>query len=101
MAEELGFKTPAKELEKLQKRLEEMEGLGTVSIDALKLSIGALIEIFTDRVLQNPKDARKEKDRLLEKIKEVGVSPLLVDTLDDNFKARCDLVDEAFRRKRR
>ena len=93
MAEELGFRTPAKEVEKLQKRLGQIEGLSTGVKDALGLSVSALIAIFAARAASEPKNARKIKDELMGIIKRMGISPALVDILEDSFKATCDELD--------
>ncbi len=51
MAEELGFRTPAKKVESLRKRVDELEGVTTHVKDVLKLSIWLYWETFSDRVL--------------------------------------------------
>lgn len=99
MAEELGFRTPAKEVEELRKRIAQIEGLSTGVTDAVRLSMSALAEIFSERVTRNPKDARKIKDWMLTNIKETGVSPTLTDILDKGFNRVCDAIDKKLQQK--
>ena len=96
MSEELGFRTPAKEIEKLRERLEQVEGLSTGVIDALRLSMSVAIEIFSERASRNPKDTRKVKDAMVGRMKKMGISPTLMDILDDGFKAGCDEIEGLF-----
>jgi len=99
MTEELGFRTPEKELQALRKRVEQMEGLGTATIDSLKLSVLVLIEIFAERAASKPKNARAIKDAMLANMKQLEISRELQDALDTGLRAACDKVDEYLRRK--
>ena len=94
MVEELGFKTPAKEIQKLRKRLEQMEGLTGHVEDALKLSMSSIMLIFATWAIDRPKYARKEKDTLLDTIKGLGINPGLIDSLDEYFKECCDMIEK-------
>ena len=101
MAEELGFRTPAKEIEGLRKRVEEIEGITTYVADTLILSLVLYLEIFTDKVISNPKDARKIKDGLLSRAKSAKISPWIIDILDDALRAFCDEADKYLQEKSR
>lgn len=90
MAEELGFRTPAKEVEELRKRIAQMEDVRAVAEDGLKLSLLALLRVFWGEAIANPKDARRIKDELLNTITKWEITPAILDALDDGFKAVCD-----------
>ncbi len=90
MAEELGFRTPAKEVEELRKRIAQMEDVRAVAEDGLKLSLLALLRVFWGEAISNPKDARRIKDELLNTITKWEITPAILDALDDGFKAVCD-----------
>ena len=93
MTEELGFRTPAKEIERLRKRLEQIEDVSEYVPDVAILSIWALAEIHGMQAMKNPRNARKLKDSLLDALKEAKISRELLDSLDALLKINCELLE--------
>jgi hypothetical protein len=90
MPEELGFRTPAKELQELRRRVEQVEGLSTGVVDAVVLSLWALAWLHLIQAKGKPENARKLKDILLDSLKELDVDRGLLDALDAMCKGTCE-----------
>lgn len=93
MPEELGYRTPAREIERLKKRLEGVEGVSKWIIDVGILSVWALAEVHRMEAFKNPKDARKSKDFLLGVFKGQEISPVFLDALETMYTMTCDFVE--------
>ena len=94
MTEYIGFRTPAKEIESLRKNLEQMEDVSKYIGDAVVLSIFALAEIHLMQAIENPKNARKLKDNLLDGVRKTGISSETIDLLDEVLKRGCEYLEE-------
>jgi len=94
MTKELGFRTPAKEMEKLKTKLEQVQGLSKYVSDIAILSLWALAEMHSIRAEEHPKICRALKDDLLYGLKGLVTNRDILDTLDAMCKTTCERLEK-------